>query len=218
MRGGIRFGLPWLAAACFAVLVAAASIALPTGANAASVEFCVTCKDPNASYRCRVEGSGATQSDALKLYCVVRTAKEGGHASCSAKKAGAGCDGVVKVYQYDGPALPSNAPTEHQLRNLNERVERENRAFDEKKGEQPKSLIELGGRAYDASKRGLKNAGSAIGLGSGEAAPKPQAVPKHQAAPPPPPPATQNPAPPKKNFARRSFDCMRSLFRECGNE
>ncbi|HML92125.1 hypothetical protein [Methyloceanibacter sp.] len=214
MRGGIRFGLPWLAAACFAVL-AAASIALPPAANAASVEFCVACKGPNASYRCRVQGSGATQSDALKLYCVVRTAKEGGHASCSARKIGAGCDGAVKAYQYDGPSLPPNAPTEQKLRNLNERVERENRAFDEKKGEQPKSLIELGGRAYDASKRGLKNAGSAIGLG--ETAPKPQAVPKQQAAPPPPP-ATQNSAPPQKNFARRSFDCMRSLFRECGNE
>ena len=212
MRGGIRFGLPWLAAACFAVLVSVTSMAQPPAAHAASVDFCVTCKNPDAAYRCRVQGSGATQSDALKLYCVVRTAKEGGHASCSAKKAGAGCDGVVKVYQYDGPALPSNAPSEQRLRNLNERVERENRAFEGTKGEQPKSLIELGGRAYDASKRGLKNAGSAIGLGGGEAAAK------HQAATPPPPPATQNAAPPRKNFARRSFDCMMSLFRECGNE
>lgn len=212
MRGGIRFGWPWLAVVCFAVLIAAGSIALPPVAHAASVEFCVTCQDPNAIYRCRIEGNGATQSDALKLYCVVRTAKEGGHASCSAKKVGAGCDGLVKVYEYDGPALPSNVPSEQKLRDLNDRVERENRAFDEKKGEQPKSLIELGGRAYDASKRGLKNAGSAMGLRPGEAAPKPQAAPQ---APPPP---AQNAAPPQKNFARRSFDCMMSLFRECGHE
>lgn len=217
MLGGIRFGLPWLAAACSAGLIAALPSPLATAAYAASVDFCVTCKDPDASYRCRVQGSGATQSDALKLYCVVRTAKEGGHASCSAKKAGTACTGLVKVYQYDGPALPSSVPSEQRLRSLNDHVERENRAFDEKKGEQPKSLIELGGRAYDASKRGLKNAGSAIGLGGGDPAPKPQAVPNPQAALPPTP-AAQPAPPPQKNFARKSFDCMMSLFRDCGGE
>lgn len=191
------------AAFCFAVLIALAPLANTPAANAASIDYCVTCKGPDETYRCRVQGSGATQSDALKLYCVVRTAKEGGHASCSAKRAGAGCVGLVKVYQYDGPALPATA--DPRLRQLNERVERDGRAFDEKSGGQPKSLFELGDRAYDASKRGLRNAGSAVGLGASE--PK--------AAAPPPPPAAQTNKRESKNFAHRSYDCVMSLFRDC---
>jgi len=193
------------AAFSFAVLIALASLANTPSANAANIDYCVTCKGPDETYRCRVQGSGATQSDALKLYCVVRTAKEGGHASCSAKRAGTGCVGLMKVYQYDGPALPARAAADPRLGQLNERVERDGRAFDEKSGEQPKSLFELGGRAYDASKQGLRNAGSAVGLGASE--PK--------AAAPPLTPAAQTNKPESKNFARRSYNCVMSLFRDC---
>lgn len=210
MDGGIRFGSSWLVAACCGVVFAAMLYVVPPVAHAGSVEYCVTCKNPKTSYRCRLEGSGVTRSDALKLYCVVRTTKEGGHASCAAKK-NANCKGQVKVYAYDGPALPANVTNDPRLRQLNERVQQENRAFEDRPDDQPNSLIELGGRAYDASKRRLQNAGSAIGLGGGEPAPAPQAAP----APAPPEAAPIEPAP-KKNFARRSWDCMVSMFRECG--
>lgn len=210
MSGVIRFGWPRRAAACLGIAFAAASLAVPTTARAGSAEYCVTCKNPNASYRCRLEGSGITQSDAFKLYCVVRTTKEGNHASCAAKK-DPNCAGVVKVYNYDGPTLPPKVTDDARVRQLNERVERENRAFEDKRGEQPKSLFEMGGRAYDASKRGLQGAGAAIGIGAG--AKNQQAAP-----PPPPPPAAQEAPKPQKNFARRSWDCMTSWFRECGKE
>jgi len=219
MSGGIRFGWPWRVAACFGVLSAAAPFAAIPAAQAGSIEYCVTCKNPNASYRCRLQGSGVSQSDAFKLYCVVKTTKDGGHASCAAKK-NPGCKGVVKVYNYDGPGLPANDP---RLRQLNERVERDNQAFEDKRGDQPNSLFELGGRAYDASKRGLQDAGAAIGLGADDVtileARPPQAAPSPPAAPNPPaarPPAAQAAPPPQKNFAHRSWDCMVSLFRECG--
>jgi hypothetical protein len=209
MSGGIRFGWPLRAPACFGMALAAAWLAVPAATKAGTAEYCVTCKNPDATYRCRLQGSGVTQSDALKLYCVVRTTKEGNHASCAAKK-DPHCAGMVKVYTYDGPTLPPKVTNDPRVRQLNERVERENRAFDDKRGEQPKSLFEMGGRAYDASKRGLQGAGAAIGIGAGAK--------NQQAAPPPPPPAVQEAPKPQKNFARRSWDCMTSLFRECGDE
>ena len=46
--------------------------------------YCVTCKNPDQTYLCRVIAGGAKPNDAFKLYCVIRTAKEGNHASCSA--------------------------------------------------------------------------------------------------------------------------------------
>lgn len=208
MSGGVRFGSTWAVAACFGIAIAAIATAIPTSVNASVAEFCVTCKTPNASYRCRLEGSGVTQSDAFKLYCVVRTSKEGNHAACTAKT-NRKCAGVVKVYTYDGPTLPGNITSDPRLRELNERVQRENRAFEEDHSDKPNSLFELGGRAYDASRRGLQGAGAAIGIGAGAQ--------DQETATPPPPLAAEEPEKPRKNFARRSWDCMVSMFRECGD-
>ena len=48
-------------------------------AQADEAAYCVTCTGPDQTYRCRVTGEGSKPSDALKLYCVIRTAKEGHH-------------------------------------------------------------------------------------------------------------------------------------------
>jgi len=199
-----------------ALVVAAFGFIAPT-AQAASADYCITCKNPDETYRCRVTGSGAKPSDALKLYCVIRTAKEGNHASCSAKKATAACVGLVKVYTYDGPTLPQGVTSDPRVRELNRKIERDRQTFQEPEGAEPKSLFELGGRAVDASRKGLRNAGSAIGLGSSDSGTAPQAAPApppRQAAPPAPAPTK----PARRSFARRSYDCMLSLFRDCGGE
>lgn len=217
----IHLGLLWSA-----VLGGAALGVLVPSAEAANADYCVTCKNPDETYRCRVTGAGAKPNDALKLYCVVRTAKEGNHASCSAERATNECVGLVKVYTYDGPTLPENLTSDPRVRALNQKVERSREAFEKPSGEAPKSLFELGGRAVDASRKGLRNAGSAIGIGStdSEAAP-PQAAPAPPVtqAPPAPPPtqsagATPPPAEPapSRSWARRSYDCMASFFRDCG--
>lgn len=173
---------------------------------AAAADYCVTCKSPDETYRCRVTGTGANASDALKLYCVIRTAKEGNHASCKAEQATAACVGLVKVYTYDGPALPDELTSDPRVRELKERVERDQRAFQEHEGDGRTSLFELGGRAVDASRKGLRNAGAAIGLGSSD----------DETPPPAPPPAPTASAAESESFARRSYRCMRSLFRNCG--
>ena len=186
----------------------AAAAWLSPSARAASSDYCVTCKNPNETYRCRVTGSGVKPSDALKLYCVIRTAKEGNHSSCAAEKASSSCVGLVKVYTYDGPALPENLSSDPRVRELKQRVERDQRTFKEPDGEEPTSLFELGGRAVDASKKGLRNAGSAIGIGSSEPAPQPAAR---------PPPRRSADAVESDGIGRRSYRCMLSLFRNCGS-
>ncbi len=208
----IHSGLPWTAAFAVAALALAGTPAL--GAN---TEYCVTCKGPAGTYRCRVRGSGVKASDALKLYCVVRTAKEGGHASCSAKKASSDCAGPMKVYNYDGPALPERLTSDPRIRELSRKMKRSRQTFEEPSGDEPKSLYELGGRAVDASRRGLRNAGSAVGLGSSsesEVAPPPVTA---SARPPAPPQQAAGTEPDDRGFARRSYDCVLSFFRECGS-
>lgn len=203
----IHSGVLWSAGLCAAALGLLAS-----GAQAA--DYCVTCKGPDETYRCRVTGSGAKPSDALKLYCVIRTAKEGNHASCSAEKATSGCTGLVKVYTYDGPTLPRGLTSDPRVRELNEKVERSQQTFKEPAGDAPKSLFELGGRAVDASRKGLRNAGSAIGLGASDpAAPQAAPAPQDEQVVAPEEPASS------RSFARRSYDCVFSFFRDCsGNE
>jgi hypothetical protein len=125
--------------------------------------------------------------------------------------------GLVKAYTYDGPALPSGLTSDPRVKELNRKVERNRQTFEEPKGEEPKSLFELGGRAVDASRKGLRNAGSAIGIGGSEtevAPPAAPAPPAREAASPAPTEAADT-----RGFARKSYDCMLSLFRDCsGNE
>jgi len=233
---------PFLSAA-----VAAGVFACVSPALAADADYCVTCKNPDQTYRCRVQGVGSRPSDALKLYCVIRTAKEGNHASCAAEAATSACAGIVKVYNYEGPALPPGITADPRVRELKQRVEQDRRTFDKPdQGSAPKTLFELGGRAVDASAKGLRKARSALG-GSSSDDPKPVA-PGPAAAPPvaktaPPAPSTASLPPPKPtaaapraestaagtqvkqaaqgnrpSFARRSYNCVLSFFRHCSGE
>ena len=126
------------------------------------------------------------RNDAVKLYCVERTAKEGGHASCGARDASAGCNGVEKTYSYNGPDIPEGLAEDPRVKKLMDRVEKEQKAFDK---EDRKSLVEVTGQAVSASRRGIRNMRASIG-GREE--------PEHSPAPSNPPPAgvaSQDPLP-----------------------
>lgn len=215
----------------------------PPGAEAGDAAFCVTCKGPDQTYLCRVAGD--VRSDAAKLYCVVRTAKEGGHASCAARGTTAGCNGVEKVYSYDGPAIPDAIAEDPRVKKALGRIEKEQKAFD--KDEDRKSLVEVTGQAVSASRRGWRNMRASI-TGHDEAnqasAPNPAAPARSAAQDPLPPLPGETPAlplsaghepgvpsagtipaegaapsPQRKrgvgSFARNTYRCVRSLFRKC---
>ena len=219
--------------------------ALP-GAEAGDAAYCVTCKGPEQTYLCRVAGD--VRSDAAKLYCVVRTAKEGGHASCAAREATAGCNGVEKVYSYDGPAIPDGIAEDPRVKQVLGRIEKEQKAYD--KEDEHKSLVEVTGQAVSASRRGWRNMRASI-TGRDEAhqaSPPIPAAPARSAAQDPLPempgetpslplsaahepgvPSTGAipaesavPSPERKrgvgSFARNTYRCVRSLFRKCRDQ
>jgi hypothetical protein len=209
-------------AACGAGLIACASLALADDAR-----YCVTCKNPDQTYVCHVIGESAGPSDALKLYCVIRTAKEGNHASCSAERSEASCRGIEKDYSYDGPMIPPDIASDPHVQKFMDKVGNDQRAFEKPKREAPQTLVELGGRAVSASRQGWRNARTALGGSSNESQPlpvSPQTTGSTEAAA-----AAESPEPPRASraqrassamgsFARKSYRCLRSLFRNCSGE
>ena len=207
-------------------------------ARAEDAAFCVTCKGPDQTYRCRVNGDLGSQSDALKLYCVVRTAKEGGHASCSARDDLAGCNGAEKTFSYDVPSIPSDLAQDPRVKKLRDQMARENKKF-RQDDEPSKSLVGV-------SRRGIRNLRASLGGGEDEEqSPPPQSttLPQDplpelpaQSSPPLPlsavtepslqsagiPLESATPPPERRNrvgsFTRNTYRCMRSLFRNCGSD
>lgn len=82
--------------------LASALFAVPAAAK--DNDYCLSCRGPDQTYLCRVTGA-PPRSDALKLYCVIRAAKEGGHSSCAARNDASDCPGILKEYAYVAPDL-----------------------------------------------------------------------------------------------------------------
>jgi len=203
-------------------------------ASAGEVRFCVTCKGPDQTYLCRVDTGGIKAADALKLYCVMRTAKEGNHASCAAERASAACNGIVKTYSYDGPVPEDFAGIKH----FADKVKQDQKTFEKPKGDQPNTLVELTGRAFKASRDGIRSARGRIAGSSGETQPEenevavqeqpvplaPQTTETVPESAPPPPVAEDKPNRLQRassaagGFARKSYRCVISLFRRCSEE
>jgi len=130
---------------------------LSAGAAAArDVAYCVTCQGPDQTYLCRVTGADLPKSDALKLYCVIRSAKEGGHASCGARDDAAGCNGIPREYSYTGPELPSGFAVREEAPAAGAPTPLQGAAEPERRG--PKTVVE----AIGASRRGLRNVRESI--------------------------------------------------------
>jgi hypothetical protein len=222
-------------------LAASGLAGIAPDAKAGETAFCVTCKGPDETYVCKVNGDFGDQSDALKLYCVVRTAKDGGHASCSARDDVAGCVGATKTYSYDVPDIPASLAEDPRVKKFNDYVYREEKKF-RQDDEPSKSLVGV-------SRRGIRNLRASLGRDDDE--PKPVLPPQEGALPelpdhsaPPLPlsaspdddptaiglsPETAPPDPESKSrirrgaqsvgsFTRKSYRCVRSLFRRCSSE
>jgi len=207
------------------LLLAIASV----NASAGQTDFCVTCSSPERSYLCRVDTPQANPGDeALRLYCIIRTAKDGGHRSCAVSRTPAKvCTGQLKTYSYNGPAIPSSMQSaiRHYRENRNKKDVREQtpapvQISPEQKPEQkkgpPETLIEMTGRAGHAVKDATGNTGRAIG-NIGKKAGKTVSNSAHGAGS-----AVSNAA--KKtgsavgNAARHTYDCIRTLFRDCSEK
>jgi hypothetical protein len=87
-------------------------VSLLAGAAQAQ-EYCVACSDPPGLYRCVIEGAQPRGGQSLQMLCVTAMAKEGGHATCSVKRATVfECDAAVKRIPWAAlePGLPPDTP------------------------------------------------------------------------------------------------------------
>ena len=65
--------------------------------RAAAQEYCVACSEPNALYRCIIDGAQPGGSQSLPMLCVTAMAKQGGHATCGVKRGTVfDCNGAIK--------------------------------------------------------------------------------------------------------------------------
>ena len=83
--------------------------------QASAQEYCVVCKDPEATYRCSLKATKPAGMP-LKLLCITTMAREGGHGSCSVQGGTVfDCRGPLKVVHVPGEASgkePAPPPTE----------------------------------------------------------------------------------------------------------
>ena len=199
------------------LLWAFALIAWPSAPKAAPADFCVICSEPRQTYVCRVDTPRASPGDqALQLYCMVRTAKDGGHKSCSIERnASVACNGPVKAYTYDGPAIPEA------LRSAAQQL-RQNRSetpgpstvpnAPAQKGGEPDTLVKMTTRAVDAGKGSVKSTGGAVKNAAGKTGKTIGKVGKKAGS------GVSKTARGAKSAARYAYDCVRSLFRDCSSE
>lgn len=79
--------------------VVISALAAATATIAGAVEHCVVCAGPDAVYRCQIDAVATGRREAgAQLVCITTLAKEGGHQSCSVRRAASEtCLGPLKV-------------------------------------------------------------------------------------------------------------------------
>ena len=132
---------------------------LAAGRAWAAGEVCVTCKGPDASYRCKLEGSGALDPSRVgdrvaQFICVSELARRGGHESCSVRNDGfPTCVGELRAVGLTGP-LPDAPPPAQPPAGA--------AAAETAKSEPPKTMVDLAKRTGEASKAELQKTGKAV--------------------------------------------------------
>src|SRR5262245_25771800 len=112
--GRERRGLQIVARGSQRVVVGLGLCALAAGAEAQ--EYCVSCTEPPAVYRCVIDGARPGGRHPLQMLCILAMAKQGRHAACSVKGGTVfDCDGPIKrvpwaAYNVAAEPAPQAAP------------------------------------------------------------------------------------------------------------
>ena len=90
---------------CFGVVLTIVICSLAS--RAAAQEYCVACSEPNALYRCIIDGAQPGGSQSLPMLCVTAMAKQGGHATCGVKRGTVfDCNGAIKHVPWTTSETP----------------------------------------------------------------------------------------------------------------
>lgn len=190
-------------------------------AGAEMQQYCLACKDPDQTYLCQIDTPHSNPSDkGMQLYCIIKTSKDGGHRSCAIQNSEiATCVGPIKTYTFQKPSIPPELRSAVDRFRKSREIKQENQTLPPQKSGEPKTLIDMTGRAVKASKKGLSNSGHAVGgvassttgkvgsaargVGKGvkKAAGKVGSATKKSGS-----------------AAKTAFDCLKSFFKECGSK
>lgn len=195
----VRFGYAGASAALF----------LASAGSAIALEYCVTCEGPPAMYRCVVEGTpdGPGKDPSASLYCISEMASKGRHEACAVSRgAPFPCPGLTamvrpppKVPGMAPPEIGAPAPEGSPLANQPPAPAAAPEA--EKPAKVPRTVEELAGETVRSSKKGLEQAGDAIGGTAKKAG-------EH----------IGNAGSAIGNAATKTWNCLTSLFSNCSDE
>jgi len=188
--------------------------------QAGQTDLCISCSDPSETYVCRVDTPGGSPGDkALQFFCIVKTAKLGGHSACSVKRSGnAECSGRVVSHVYDGPVLPAELREKadaipDQPQNLPGQEMSGLPPAPKQRGGEPDTLVEMTGPAMNAGKaaarstsRAVRNAAGSTGETIGHYGKKAGRSASE---------ATRDAGSAVGGAARYTYNCIKSLFRNC---
>ena len=130
--------------------------------RAEAQEYCVSCSEPSALYRCVIEGARPGGGQSLQLLCVTSMAKDGGHAACSVKRGTVfECDGPVKRVPWAGLEAPAQAqetdPAAAKPDASAAKIEP-----DPNPNEPPKTVVDMAKRANEQTAEQMKKAGENV--------------------------------------------------------
>jgi hypothetical protein len=153
-------------------------------------EYCVQCSEPNALYRCVIDGAQPQGGQPLQMLCVTAMAKAGGHATCSVKRGTVfECDGPVKRVPWAAITAPGTTPQSPQTGATSAQTDPAS-AKPSSEGP-PQTVEEMAKRANQQTADQMKKAGENLTQGAksmGDAV---------------------------TNATKKTWDCMTSLFTRC---
>jgi len=196
-------------------------IGMCTVAYAETAVFCVSCTGPEQTYVCAIEAAGAGRNAAsLRLYCVVNTARDRGHQSCTVRKELAdSCDGPRLDFVYTENNLPlfgsPNAVTNPSHGDAETAGAGTTSPNDRRSGE-AETMVDLTGKAVTSSRKRLRKAGETVGEVTsktrkavrGAARTTGSRVRR----------AVKNAGKAVGKAARTTYECVRTLFGKCGSQ
>jgi hypothetical protein len=194
--------------------IAGAGLALSFAHPAVALEYCVTCEDPPAMYRCVIADTpeGPGKSDSSSLMCISEMAARGGHEKCSvARGAPYPCPGLTATLKKPGgaPAEPAAANDPHPQKppasvatpSSPEPIgpDAAAPAAEPTPARVPRTVEELAKETVKSSKAGIDKAGEAIGGTAKKAGEK-----------------IGNAGSAIGNAATNTWTCISSFFSDCG--
>jgi hypothetical protein len=147
-----RFG--WMTGTMSAVVLAALV------GRAEAQEYCVSCSEPNAVYRCVIEGARPGGGQSLQLLCVTSMAKDGGHATCSVKRGTVfECDGPMKRVPWASIEAPAQAKDTDPAAT---KPDASAAKTEPDPNEPPKTVVDMAKRANEQTAEQMKKAGENV--------------------------------------------------------